>query len=119
MFQCAYPLLTGKPAKIAGSLLTAALKYVKFDTGAITAENVFGFSADVYVFDDLERYEGVKNTNAKAVLHPAFARTAFAGSPSFVSTSSQDGGYRAAARGEIAALKIVADEFLAHGACAV
>jgi hypothetical protein len=61
LFQCAYPLLTGKPAKIAGSLLTAALKYVKFDTGAITAENVFGFSADVYVFDDLERYEGVKN----------------------------------------------------------
>lgn len=62
LFQSAYPLLTGKPAKIIGSLLTAGLKYVKVDTGGITAGDVIGFRADVYVFDDLERYEGNKST---------------------------------------------------------
>lgn len=62
LFQAAYPLLTGKPAKIFGSLLTAGLKYAKVDTGGIGVGDVIGFSADVYVFDDLERYEGNKST---------------------------------------------------------
>ncbi|MCK1619568.1 hypothetical protein IVA96_23925 [Bradyrhizobium sp. 159] len=62
LFQAAYPLLTGKPAKLFGSLLTAGLKYVKVDTGSISVGDVIGFSADVYVFDDLERYEGNKST---------------------------------------------------------
>lgn len=62
LFQAAYPLLTGKPAKIIGSLLTAGLKYAKVDTGGISAGDIIGFKADVYIFDDLERYEGNKST---------------------------------------------------------
>ncbi len=62
LFQAAYPLLTGKPAKVFGSLLTAGLKYVKVDAGSISVGDVIGFSADVYVFDHLERYEGNKST---------------------------------------------------------
>jgi len=56
LFQAVYPMLTGMPAKIAGRVGTAALKWAKFDADQFSLKDFASrFKAKLYVFDDLER----------------------------------------------------------------
>src|SRR5690348_1547229 len=55
LFQAMYPALGWQITKIGARLTKALLKHTNFDPGFKLNEVVSRFSADLYVFDDLER----------------------------------------------------------------
>lgn len=58
LFKAIYPMLAGKTANVAGRVVTAALKRLHIDLGKVSLKDFLDHKAKVYVFDDLERYEG-------------------------------------------------------------
>jgi hypothetical protein len=62
LFQAAFPVLTGKVAKVVGRVAKVGLKYLSVDPGEWNIKEFLNkFNAKVYVFDDLERCEAPIN----------------------------------------------------------
>lgn len=57
LFAALYPRASGKAARIAGGVVKALLKHVRYEEDFTKADFLNKFAADIYVFDDLERIE--------------------------------------------------------------
>jgi Cdc6-like AAA superfamily ATPase len=62
LLQAIFPRMTGTAAKVIGRVAKSALKIVKVDASEFDIRDFLNkFDAKVYVFDDLERFEGTIN----------------------------------------------------------
>ncbi len=62
LLQAIFPRLTGTAAKVIGRVAKSALKILKIDASEFDIRDFLNkFDAKVYVFDDLERFEGSIN----------------------------------------------------------
>jgi hypothetical protein len=62
LLQAIFPTATGKVATVAQRVAKSALKYFNVDASGFNLKDFLNkFDAKVYVFDDLERFEGAIN----------------------------------------------------------